>query len=144
MEGVGGRKRRAGWRPVLLALSMYCICGCCVTWLCLCGSEADATVPWTFDTSYHNTEMTEVLLHCLSWYELESRSCTVERGGGGEGVCAAASCKSPRSCQWRCSWFRTLHWWLQWSYNDMTTMTEQLCVLYPGFLIGIELKIIML
>lgn len=37
-------------------------------------------------------------------------------------------------CQKRYGWFRSLLWWHERNYNDMTTMTEWLCVLYSVFL----------
>lgn len=56
------RKEEEGWA---WALYMYCACAGCVMWLCPYDSETDATMPGTFDSSYHDMEVAEEL-HCLS------------------------------------------------------------------------------
>lgn len=66
--------------------------------LCRYGSDTNATMPRTFDSSYHNVEVADVL-HCLSPGTCsgdEALLSSGESGGGG----AATPCKCPGPCQW--------------------------------------------
>lgn len=69
-----------------LALSMFCARAGCAMWLCSSGSETDATMLGSFDGSYHDKEVAEVL-HCLSPGTCSGHEAVLGRGQrGGSGL----------------------------------------------------------
>lgn len=97
MEGMGEGKGALG-EGLLLWLSPCTVPMQVVMRLCPYGSDTNATMPRTFDSSYHNVEVADVL-HCLSPGTCsgdEALLSSGESGGGG----AATPCKCPGPCQW--------------------------------------------
>lgn len=63
-------------------------------WLCPHGSETDATMPRTFDSSYHDMEVAEVL-HCPSPGTCSGHEAVLGSGESNGGETATASSLLP-------------------------------------------------
>lgn len=126
------KKDEEGWLEAC-PLSPCTQCSGCVMLLCLY-SRTSTLRDWC-----HHVQM--VLLPwrgcggCaalpVSWYAFWRWGCT---GEGKEWLWGYSFSQPLIFCQQRRGRFRSLPWWHKRNDNDMTTMTEWLCVLYSVFL----------